>query len=53
MEGSLWKWSDSLFLPDTLVWDLETKGIICDPDDVESEDQVSYHLPTAPNLSFG
>lgn len=31
-------WSDSLFLPDTVVWTLETKAVICDPDDVESED---------------
>ncbi len=31
-------WSDSLFLPDTLVWELETQVVICDPDDVESED---------------
>lgn len=31
-------WSDSLFLPDTLTWELETKVVICDPDDVESED---------------
>ena len=30
-------WSDSLFLPDTLTWELETKVVICDPD-VESED---------------
>lgn len=31
-------WSDSLFLPDTLTWELETKVVICDSDDVESED---------------
>lgn len=31
-------WSDSLFLPDTVVWELGTKALICDPDDVESED---------------
>ena len=28
-------WSDSLFLPDTLTWELETKVVICDPDDVD------------------
>lgn len=32
-------WSDSLFLPDTLTWELETTGVICDPDEVESEDE--------------
>lgn len=31
-------WSDSLFLPDDLIWELETKVIVWDPDDVESEE---------------
>lgn len=34
-------WSDSLFLPDTDEWNLETQGLIWDPDDVEcDEDEV-------------
>ena len=36
-----YEWSDSLFLPDSEEWTLETKGIIWDPDDVEcDEDEV-------------
>lgn len=31
-------WSDSLFLLDDLIWELETKVIVWDPDDVESEE---------------
>ncbi len=31
-------WSDSLFLPDNLTWELETKVIVWDPDDVELEE---------------
>lgn len=32
------EWSDSLFLPDTEKWSLETQGIIHDPDDIECEE---------------
>ena len=34
-------WSDSLFLPEGKKWGLETKGLVWDPDDVDSdEDEV-------------
>ena len=34
-------WSDSLFLPEGEKWGLETKGLVWDPDDVDSdEDEV-------------
>lgn len=42
-------WSNSLFLPDTLAWELETKAIICNPDDVESEDD---EIPKIANIDF-
>ena len=31
------KWSDALFLPEEEVWELDTEGLIWDPDDVEDE----------------
>ncbi|MBP3351512.1 MAG: hypothetical protein J6L65_03820 [Lachnospiraceae bacterium] len=31
------KWSDALFLPKEEVWELDTEGLIWDPDDVEDE----------------
>ena len=41
MDASNLHWSDSLFLPEDEEWKLETKGIVWDPDDVESdEDEV-------------
>ncbi len=30
-------WSDTLYLPEEDVWDLTTKGLILDPDDVEDD----------------
>jgi len=32
------KWSDALYLPEDEVWDVDTEGLICDPNDVEDED---------------
>ncbi len=31
-------WSDSLYLPEDAVWNLTTKGLILDPDDVEDDE---------------
>lgn len=31
------EWSDALFLPEDEVWNLDTEGLICDPNDVENE----------------
>ena len=46
-------WSDALFLPDTPVWELETQGIIWDPDDVESEDDEIPEVAKEMNLPVG
>ena len=31
------EWSDALFLPEDEKWNLDTEGLICDPNDVENE----------------
>lgn len=31
------EWSDALYLPEDEVWNLDTEGLICDPNDVENE----------------
>ena len=31
------EWSDALFLPEDEVWNMDTEGMICDPNDVENE----------------
>ena len=38
------EWSDALFLPEDEKWNLDTEGLICDPNDVEN---ASDEVPRA------
>lgn len=43
-------WSDALFLPEDEVWNLDTKGLICDPNDVENESDEVPQVAKEHNL---
>ncbi|SDN31831.1 DUF7716 domain-containing protein [Paenibacillus jilunlii] len=46
------EWSDALFLPDDETWDLDTKGAIFDPDDVEDDSDEVPEFARENNLMY-
>lgn len=46
------EWSDALFLPADETWDLDTKGAIIDPDDVEDDGDEVPEFAKKNNLMY-
>ncbi|MCE3200955.1 hypothetical protein JI735_24330 [Paenibacillus sonchi] len=46
------EWSDALFLPADETWDLDTKGAIIDPDDVEDDSDEVPEFARENNLMY-
>ncbi|CQR56687.1 hypothetical protein JI735_29205 [Paenibacillus sonchi] len=46
------EWSDALFLPADETWDLDTKGAIIDPDDVEDDSDEVPEFAKKNNLMY-
>ncbi|WP_052339367.1 DUF7716 domain-containing protein [Gorillibacterium massiliense] len=46
------EWSDALFLPEDETWDLDTRGSILDPDDVEDDSDEVPEFARKNNLMY-
>lgn len=46
------EWSDALFLPEDEAWDLDTKGAIIDPDDIENDSDEMPEFARENNLVY-
>ena len=45
-------WSDALFLPEDEVWDLNTKCMVLDPDDVEDDEEDAPQIAKEKGLIY-
>ncbi|MRN57384.1 DUF7716 domain-containing protein [Paenibacillus monticola] len=46
------EWSNALFLPEDETWDLDTKGAVIDPDDVEDDSEEVPKFARENNLQY-
>ncbi len=46
------QWSDALFLPEDEVWNVDTEGLILDPNDVEDDSEEVPRVAKEKNLMY-
>lgn len=47
-----YKWSDALYLPEDEVWNVASKCLVLDPDDVEDDNDEAPQIAISNNLQY-